>query len=70
MKKYYHIEDGDTIELNKRGETIKFGCCDCGLIHKFSIAIQKNGRVGVMIRRDNRATAQLRRYNKFAKESK
>lgn len=65
---YYQIKDGDNIELDKGGEIIKFSCCDCGLMHKFTMKILDNGNIGVMIRRDNRATAQLRRHNKFLLE--
>lgn len=67
---YYQMKDGDTIELDKGGECIKFSCCDCGLTHKFTMKILDNGNIGVMIIKDNRATGQLRRYNKFLLEQK
>ena len=62
---YYNLKDGDIVEINKEGEVIRFSCCDCALTHKFAFAIEKSGDIGMMVVRDNRSTAQLRRYNKY-----
>ena len=39
----------------------KMACCDCYLVHQLDFRIHKN-RVQMRIRRDSRATAQLRRF--------
>jgi hypothetical protein len=58
--------DVDAIELNRAGrrsfELLKLMCCDCGLVHLMSFAIEANNRLGIAMRRDNRATSAARRY--------
>lgn len=39
----------------------RLGCCDCGLIHEMDFRVE-GGNVEYRIRRDNRATAQIRRH--------
>jgi len=46
------------------GETYSLGCCDCGLVHKFSIRKVRGG-IEVEVKRDNRATAQFRRHRTY-----
>ena len=41
-------------------------CCDCGLVHRLDFRV-KDGRAQFRARRDNRATAQLRRRPEYAK---
>lgn len=68
--KYPKIPDGQGIELepNKRikgaFELLKFMCCDCRLVHTMSFAIEKNGNLGIAMKRNARATAASRRAKK------
>lgn len=48
----YYIEDGDTIEIDKAGEVIKFSCCNCGLTHDFAFKIQENGNIAMMVTKE------------------
>ena len=41
---------------------VRFACCDCGLVHVAGVAVTPSGIVHMVARRDNRATAQLRRH--------
>jgi hypothetical protein len=64
--KYPRLTDGEGIELKphkRKGtfELLKFMCCDCGLVHFLSFAIEKNGNLGMAVRRHPRATAAARR---------
>ena len=69
MSKYTQLKDGDSFEIERTDGIIKLGCCECGLVHCFDIGINKNGRgIYLSITRDNRATGQRRRYNKFDKK--
>jgi hypothetical protein len=69
-KKYPILSDGEGFELeplrkNSRGfQLLKLACCDCNLVHIIAFAIEKNGNLGVALKRDNRATAALRRKKK------
>ncbi len=67
MSKYIQMQDHDQFEIDALGGLIHFSCCDCGLVHKFGFAIEKNGNIGIALERDNRATAQRRRFNKYEK---
>ena len=60
--KYKRLKDYEGIEVNPDKEILKFACCDCGCVHKIALAKENNGNIGIALRRDNRATAQLRRY--------
>jgi hypothetical protein len=66
--KYIQLKDGDCFEIEKTGGVINFSCCDCGLVHRFAISIEKNGNIGFALERNNRATGQRRRHNKFDKK--
>jgi hypothetical protein len=39
----------------------KLACCDCGLVHQMDFRVYR-GRVQFRVRRDNRATAMMRRW--------
>lgn len=65
MSTYTELNDLDQFEIEATGGIIHISCCDCGLVHKFSFAIEKNGNIGIALERDNRATGQRRRFNEF-----
>lgn len=58
-RKYVQVFDGDWVEPTpQRGHRMK--CCDCGLVHVFDFRY-RDGKVQFRPRRDNRATAAVRR---------
>ena len=59
---YEYVEDGKWIRVPARGH--KNACCDCDLVHAVDYRIAKDGALEVRFRRDNRATAALRRKKK------
>lgn len=63
--KWTQGHDGDVIIPQMEGYKIR--CCDCGLVHRFTFAVVKDGRkqrVAFTVSRDNRATAAARRKTK------
>lgn len=47
----------------------RMGCCDCGLVHEMQFRVTgEYDRVEFRVRRNNRATAQLRRRHKEEKK--
>ena len=61
--RYPQIHDGEVVIPEMAGW--KMRCCDCGLVHRFTFAVVKDGRrrrVAFSATRDNRATAQVRRH--------
>jgi len=58
---YTQLKDGDTFELNPKGEKIKFACCDCGLVHDIAFAVEENGNIGVALQRNIDATEKRRK---------
>jgi len=78
-RKYIDIENGIPfdlplsqveIDVQTSGKIIKinaaqwnFKCCDCSLVHNVVIIPSKT-KIKILMERDNRATAQLRRKNK------
>lgn len=56
--RYQQAYEGEWITPRKG---YKFGCCDCGLVHRAQFRI-RNGRIEWRVWRDNRATGQKRRY--------
>ena len=46
-------------------EGYKMQCCDCGLVHQIDFRIV-DGRVQFRVRRDNRATGQVRRHRNIS----
>lgn len=67
-RKYPKLQDGEGFALKlRRGiALIKFGCCDCGLVHRMAFAVE-NRDLGVAVQRDKRATAAARRSMKGLK---
>lgn len=57
---YKETRDGDTIKVN--GRLHKIACCDCGLIHLLEFRLVKGSVITFKAYRDNRATAQRRRW--------
>jgi hypothetical protein len=58
--KYEQVEDGEWITPLHRG--YRQQCCDCGLVHVYRFRVTESGAVEFQVRRDNRATAQVRRH--------
>jgi hypothetical protein len=64
--KYPRLIDGEGVELKPHKRTkgafelLKFMCCDCGLVHLMSFAVEKNGNLGIAMKRHKRATAAAR----------
>ena len=63
---YYHITDGEWIQVPKRG--FKEQCCDCGLIHKLNFKIDEKGNIHMQTFRDARATNGARKHFNFTKD--
>jgi hypothetical protein len=61
-KKYIQMSDDCTVMLMRFHKTL---CCDCGLVHLWELKRIKKGIYGFRIRRDNQATAQMRKNNKY-----
>lgn len=65
--KYPRLRDGEGAEIDPHPDVkgafgpLKFMCCDCGLVHMMGFAVEKNGKLGLAIQRDKRATAMARR---------
>ena len=64
-KKYIQMSDDCTIIIGKHHKTL---CCDCGLVHFWTLV--KVGKDGFAWRvvRDNRATSQMRKNHKYDKK--
>lgn len=63
MKKdtYDEIVDGYIV---KPPMSFYLACCDCGLVHDIKISVLKNKKIKLIFDRDDRRTAQVRRYGK------
>jgi hypothetical protein len=57
--KYEKMNDGEAYRFDKR-TTLRFACCDCGMVHEFRFAETKK-YMYFMATQIPRATAQLRR---------
>jgi hypothetical protein len=54
----------DGKKFKAKGITFEFVCCDCGLMHRFGIAINdEDNTIIVLTERDDRSTAQYRRHH-------
>lgn len=42
----------------------KMACCDCGLVHTMEFRVNEDGWAQFRVRRNNRATGQVRRHMK------
>lgn len=58
-------DDGWTRWVQPIRKGYKMSCCDCGLVHVVDSRV-RGGRVQWRMRRDNRATGQVRRHMKGA----
>ncbi len=61
--RYPKLSNYEGFEIDPKEETIRFACCDCGLVHDMGVAIVGKKKVQIAFRRCNRGTAQLRRYS-------
>ena len=59
--KHRHVQNGELIVMPTR--THKFQCCDCGLVHVIRFRA-KGSKLTFRAWRDERATAQVRRWKK------
>lgn len=57
---YEQTKENEWIQPVSRG--YKMACCDCGLVHDLDFRV-KGGRAQFRVRRNNRSTGQLRRWN-------
>lgn len=68
--KYKKVKKGEPITIlyqqafKKKGASLNFSCCDCGLVHGFFIIPYKT-RLKMFVWRDNKRTANHRRLKKF-----
>jgi len=61
-KKYIQVTDNDAIKM----EGIhKISCCDCGLVHVWKLQKTKGNVSYWIVKRDNRATGQLRKNKSY-----
>lgn len=58
------VADGEWVPVHWHG--MQDACCDCGLVHVINYRIF-NGTIELQATRDKRATAAMRRSNKFRK---
>lgn len=67
MKRFTQLVDGEGVDI-PLGEVWKLRCCDCGLVHDIVI-VMEDGELGMALRRNKRATAQMRRHKRKAVEA-
>ena len=69
MTKYYRLGHNEWIEPTRTGH---HGCCDCGLVHEVDFKITTAGRkipkLEMRWRRDERATAAMRKAKRFTND--
>jgi hypothetical protein len=61
MTRYTQRKDGEGFAV-PNGAIYRLACCDCGLVHDVVFISEDGKPIGVAARRNNRATAQRRRY--------
>jgi hypothetical protein len=61
---YHEAEDDEWIDAAHRGHRIQ--CCDCGLVHNYDFRVVE-GRVQFRAKRNNRATAAVKRHKRAPK---
>ncbi|WLA80263.1 hypothetical protein [Bradyrhizobium elkanii] len=64
---YYHVTDGEWIQVPKRG--YKEQCCDCGLVHRLNFKVDEKGNIHIQTFRDPRATNGARKNFHFTKDN-
>ncbi len=75
MSKFKQIEEDIPITikykqaLKQKGAYLHFACCDCGLVHDIVMMPLKT-RIKMWFWRDNKATANVRRGNKYKTKEK
>jgi len=61
-RQYPKVDDGEITEIRWRVQSLRFACCDCGLVHKFEFNVSGPGEIlEVTLYRKDRSTAALRR---------
>lgn len=60
MTQYSKLDDDVGQLIDPKEHTLRFACCDCGLVHDLFIEVQEDGKVALFFRRNNRSTGQLR----------
>lgn len=61
-RQYPKVDDGEITEIRWRVQTLRFACCDCGLVHSFEFKVSEGGEIiEVTLHRQNKSTAALRR---------
>ena len=64
-QKYSKAESGEPVDIPWRdGGYMYLACCDCGLVHKITVAATKR-MARLRFYRDERRTGQIRRYRKI-----
>lgn len=58
------IEDGEWFQVADKAHHFKMGCCDCGLVHDMEFRVV-DGKIQIRAVRNNRATAQMRRFSRL-----
>ncbi len=61
--------DGWSDWITPRARGYRLGCCDCGLVHEMDFRVDADGDVQYRVRRQNRATGQLRRNRDFERKA-
>lgn len=65
MSRFHTLKDNEKFEVDIiSGEIIRFACCDCGLVHNIAFAIEENGKLGVAMSRNLKATNNRRKTKK------
>jgi hypothetical protein len=64
--KYEQLVEGEiySVKVNRKKKSLYDACCDCSLVHGISIWSDEPTTIHIMLSRDNRRTAQLRRHTK------
>ena len=63
MSKYVRLDNYGEFVMPDEEHAVYNACCDCGLVHAYVLAEEiETGRKCVLVIRDERRTAQLRRY--------
>lgn len=73
QKVRFWLTSSKNIEQHNRGDNVVLegwkdqliGCCDCGLMHKFSFSVNVDGKLQMTAKRDHLSTAVIRRDRTF-----
>lgn len=58
------LKNGESFALDLKTETLKFRCCDCGLVHWMFAKLVEDRILCFHVIRDERATAAVRAWKK------